>query len=274
MPKKLIDRAGTTYGRLTYVSFVGKNKFKQSLWSATCSCGTRVSEVQHGSAESCGCLLVERNHAPKPHSAEHCQKISIAKSAKTVERVCPMCLKAFIGTPTQRFCSVRPCQKAYFYVGNHRKKARATGAKSEPIAFWKVYDRDGGICQICFEVAPRELRGSQTDILAPELEHIIPLAKGGDHTYANVRLAHRGCNNEKADKMPEGVVQVYASPDTRTRVEKIRDATIAQFADETKRATHAAACRVAQAGRVHSQESKDRRALSMRLHFALLKALS
>jgi len=120
-----------------------------------------------------------------------------------------------------------------------------------------MYERDGGICQICFEAAPRELRGSQTNILAPEMEHVVPLARGGDHTYANVRLAHRGCNNEKSDTMPEGVVEPRTNPDPRTRVEKIRDATLAQWRDHDKRATLVAAFSRGQTGRKHSQESKD-----------------
>lgn len=224
MPKKL-DRIGTTYERLTFTRYVGRNKHKQSLWEARCTCGGMWTGVVSLDVQSCGCLLNERIHAPKPHSPEHCQKISEAKRIKDTEHVCPVCGKTFMGTKLQRFCSVRPCQKKYFDCGNHRKKARLHGGKIEAVAFWKVYERDGGTCQICFLPAPRELRGSQTDKLAPELEHIIPLIHGGDHTYANVRLAHRGCNNEKADSLPEGFVRTYVNPDPRTRIEKIREET-------------------------------------------------
>ena len=235
MPKKL-DRIGTTYERLTFTRYVGRNKHKQSLWEARCTCGGMWTGVVSLDVQSCGCLLNERIHAPKPHSPEHCQKISEAKRIKDTEHVCPVCGKTFMGTKLQRFCSVRPCQKKYFDCGNHRKKARLHGGKIEAVAFWKVYERDGGTCQICFLPAPRELRGSQTDKLAPELEHIIPLIHGGDHTYANVRLSHRGCNNKKADSLPEGFVQTYINPDPRTRVEKIRDAALDQWADPDKRA--------------------------------------
>lgn len=33
------------------------------------------------------------------------------------------------------------------------------------------------------------------------IDHIIPLSKGGTHTYNNVQLAHYICNSKKSDKI-------------------------------------------------------------------------
>ena len=38
--------------------------------------------------------------------------------------------------------------------------------------------------------------------LYPSLDHIIPMAKGGSHTWDNVQIAHRRCNSLKGDKLP------------------------------------------------------------------------
>ncbi|WP_210434349.1 HNH endonuclease [Virgibacillus sp. SK37] len=35
----------------------------------------------------------------------------------------------------------------------------------------------------------------------PSIEHVIPISKGGTHTWDNVKLAHRKCNNLKSDKV-------------------------------------------------------------------------
>lgn len=35
---------------------------------------------------------------------------------------------------------------------------------------------------------------------APELEHIIPLSRGGLHTFSNVACSCRKCNHAKGDK--------------------------------------------------------------------------
>ena len=34
---------------------------------------------------------------------------------------------------------------------------------------------------------------------APTVDHILPLAKGGTHTWDNVQLAHWSCNSDKSD---------------------------------------------------------------------------
>jgi HNH endonuclease len=60
----------------------------------------------------------------------------------------------------------------------------------------KVFDRDGWRCKNCRVRSPRYLRGT-SDLRAPELDHIIPLALGGDHDYDNVQLLCRKCNGAK-----------------------------------------------------------------------------
>jgi 5-methylcytosine-specific restriction endonuclease McrA len=35
---------------------------------------------------------------------------------------------------------------------------------------------------------------------APTVDHIIPLARGGSHTWDNVQLAHHLCNSLKGDR--------------------------------------------------------------------------
>lgn len=55
-----------------------------------------------------------------------------------------------------------------------------------------VFERDKGMCGICQE---------SVDPMSPwEVDHIIPIAKRGAHSYANVQLAHPRCNRKKAAK--------------------------------------------------------------------------
>jgi hypothetical protein len=54
-------------------------------------------------------------------------------------------------------------------------------------------------CHLCGELVPLGLRGT-TLPLAPELDHVVPLSRGGAHAKENVRLAHRKCNNLKGDR--------------------------------------------------------------------------
>lgn len=65
----------------------------------------------------------------------------------------------------------------------------------------KVMQRDHGICQICGKPVDLTSRiGGGVGRLYPTIDHIIPLSKGGGHTWDNVRLAHMVCNSIKCDK--------------------------------------------------------------------------
>jgi 5-methylcytosine-specific restriction endonuclease McrA len=70
-----------------------------------------------------------------------------------------------------------------------RRRARLREAFVEIIEPLRVWERDAGICGICGEAA---------DPADWHLDHIIPIAKGGEHSYANVCVTHPICNWRKA----------------------------------------------------------------------------
>ena len=75
--------------------------------------------------------------------------------------------------------------------------------KVESINEKRVFIRDGWVCQICHKKIKKALRGPHP--LSPSIDHIIPLGKGGTHTYKNVQSAHLGCNLKKnANVLPQG----------------------------------------------------------------------
>lgn len=99
-------------------------------------------------------------------------------------------------------------QKAYFEKRRQQKPelVRALGRRStakrraiEKSVFVEVVDprtvfkRDEGICGICRE--PVDIAS------AWEVDHVVPISKGGDHAYANVQLAHRSCNRSKGARV-------------------------------------------------------------------------
>jgi len=69
------------------------------------------------------------------------------------------------------------------------RRARDKGATVIELVYLDVlYIRDKGICQICGEPCMREVATS---------DHMIALCNGGEHSYANCRLAHSLCNSQK-----------------------------------------------------------------------------
>ena len=77
-------------------------------------------------------------------------------------------------------------------------RARKRGGEVEKFTDREIFDRDHWVCGICEEDIDRSL--SHPHPRSVSLDHIVPVAKGGGHTRANVRAAHLRCNQVKSDK--------------------------------------------------------------------------
>lgn len=112
---------------------------------------------------------------------------------------CAECGAAFV-RPSHRagrsvFCSAAHRQRAIRRNAKHRRRGRQRGG--EVIYRRKIYDRDGGRCHLCRKRIDWSLKSPHP--LSFTLDHVVPLAKGGRHEYANLASAHRQCNCEKSD---------------------------------------------------------------------------
>ena len=68
-------------------------------------------------------------------------------------------------------------------------RARKHGAaRVEKIDRQYVIARDKSICHIC---------GKRVPAGEIELDHLVPLSRGGDHTHDNVAVSHRVCNRRR-----------------------------------------------------------------------------
>jgi 5-methylcytosine-specific restriction endonuclease McrA len=93
----------------------------------------------------------------------------------------------------------RPCgEKEWNRLNKAKRRAAERGNKYESLSPYFVFKRDKWHCRCCGAHTPWSLRGS-IEPNAPELDHIIPLSKGGEHSYANTQLLCRKCNQEKSD---------------------------------------------------------------------------
>lgn len=79
-----------------------------------------------------------------------------------------------------------------------KRKAKLKAVWVESVNPTLVFQRDRWICQLCGCKTFRNQRGS-CNPRAPELDHIIPLSKGGEHSYLNTQCACRMCNADKSD---------------------------------------------------------------------------
>lgn len=124
------------------------------------------------------------------------------------DRPCDICGNKYTPvTPNQKYCSGECSKNATNdrrkrsgdWVGDHHeRRCRKVGVKFTPIAPKDIFERDGYLCHLC--LSPCDSTATWPDPLAPTLDHVIPLARGGGHTEENLRCAHWMCNQKKAAK--------------------------------------------------------------------------
>ena len=73
---------------------------------------------------------------------------------------------------------------------NHIKRAHKFGAEviDTSVNVHELFDRDEGICSLC---------GGRVYTKHVSMDHVIPLSRGGNHSWDNVKLAHNKCNKQK-----------------------------------------------------------------------------
>lgn len=126
-----------------------------------------------------------------------------AKRAATASSPCATCGGPLGCSLKRRYCSKECRDNGAVTRAVRRRVGRAymaarRGVESVQFDPLDVLERDGWRCQLCGIATPRRLRG-QSDARAPELDHIIPLSKGGPHTPWNTQCLCRRCNRSKSD---------------------------------------------------------------------------
>jgi 5-methylcytosine-specific restriction endonuclease McrA len=131
--------------------------------------------------------------------------VPVRLTGRTLYRVCTACGIPFTQASTtgrpSKFCS-ETCRDnvtaAARRVSSYRRKAKLAAVTVHDVDPFVVFTKANWKCQICGTPTPRGKRGSYDDD-APELDHIIPIAKGGLHSYENTQCACRKCNGQKSD---------------------------------------------------------------------------
>lgn len=110
-----------------------------------------------------------------------------------VQGPCTRCGTHFL-SPGGRYCS-KVCRSR---DRSDRRRAAGRDAKISRVRRYAIYARDNWTCYLCGY--PVDRTAVVPAIEAPVLDHVIPLASGGEHSEANLRTAHWLCNSIKADR--------------------------------------------------------------------------
>jgi hypothetical protein len=230
---RLIDLTGQRFSRLSVVARV-TNRGKDVAWLCLCDCGaeTRVlgGNLRSGRQVSCGCQKAERIAAYKHRPLRDLTGatfgrwrvcgLAVAKGrgrqwncececgAKAVvpagallagvTKSCGCLQRELVGARARTHGLSGTAQyRSLKEMVRRARKHRVAYEEVDPI---KVLNDGGWTCYICGTDTPRSLRGSRATN-APEVDHIVPLAKGGPHTYSNTACACRSCNMSKGARL-------------------------------------------------------------------------
>lgn len=177
------------YTKLHLVRCLGcGNKFL-TKWSNKETCST-----------VCGSLVSARRKTARVAETKTC-------------KVCGAVYSPLYGVKSKNYCSdecnsidLLENERKHRRIARSRRRALIRETAVERIDPVDVFIRDNWTCQSCGDPTPDWLRGTIDDS-APEMDHIIPLARGGTHTDDNVQCLCRVCNLMKSDMLPSEFIE-------------------------------------------------------------------
>lgn len=170
--------------------------------------GVKVGSCCKFHVNTCSiCGTVFSSHYPRKRCGEECdreheRRCSYQKGKRRKPRdvlVCKECGSEFMpeyGDKKRKYCSEVCLRRSMRRERKQRERARMRNARVETVNAVEVFSRDKWRCQLCKKKLKRSDRGTTKDS-APELDHIVPLSKGGEHSYRNTQCVCRRCNSEK-----------------------------------------------------------------------------
>jgi len=180
--------------------FKKKHGFKEGAY-----CRLYIGRCSH-----CGELFIRRKNTTRKFCSKECILANMRQEYKSKwvppkPFKCQWCGKLHqpkYGEHSTVYCSETCRQRArrmLYYTSNNsylRENAERNGEKFKAIT---VLLRDGWRCQLCGKKLNPKHRGTYRDD-APELDHVTPLSKGGEHSKRNTQCACRKCNLSKSNK--------------------------------------------------------------------------
>lgn len=178
---------------------------KHVVYEKECIICKRVFETTSKRKQICG-----KDSCRKGFACIKSREYSVAKhDTKWVS--CKQCGKKILidyGNKRRSYCSER-CEKRHKQnlnklTDNHKERLKKNKNEREKLLKMQFVDnvqldtlfkRDGGVCKICGMRVYEDIEKSNK--WAGTIDHIVPLIKGGEHSYKNCQLAHRICNSIK-----------------------------------------------------------------------------
>lgn len=144
---------------------------------------------------------------PNRHNQLFCKKQCRSKNLKLKQkglsgvkgdgRLCSWCGEKHNST-SKKYCGDACKAKALSLGRNSKRRARLNSVPRLNFDLIDVIKRDGTDCKYCGIKTTDSNRDMETHI---NIDHIIPLSKGGHHALYNAQILCRVCNTKKGNKI-------------------------------------------------------------------------
>lgn len=167
--------------------------------------------------KTCG-TVIERAPATIRYKNVECEVCKENKNAEVVRikalqrktelrkpKICKECGEVFYSEYSDKiYCSAKCKKKKNARGSGYRDRCRKYGVEyNAGITRKAVIERDGNVCKICGKTCnENDRRWGTLGPDFPTVDHIIPLAAGGAHSWNNVQCACASCNSYKRDLIP------------------------------------------------------------------------
>ena len=177
------------------------------------------------------------------------------KTESLITGKCVVCGKEFTTlNPLQKTCSKKCGRRWASRLQSHRLDGKIV---NNDITLEALYNRDSGVCYLCGckcnwddkTVTPEGF--TITGPTYPTIEHVLPLAMGGLHSWKNIRLACFKCNSIKGATVPEG----YEAEKESLYVPKGHRQEVTQYTKDGRLVQHYSS--TAEAGRITGLKPKQ-----------------
>jgi hypothetical protein len=168
----------------------------KACWTARACKSAAPVPLRKGQCKKCGCLIVIKstNHFYCSKCARVASKEQAYKNWRNKRLKQIKCKRCGVVVENHRYC-MKLCKKCV--DDDIRTTAIKNGDNIGPATRRKILEADGYKCQACKKKTNPKLHPNHS--LYPNLDHIVPLAKGGQHVMHNLQCLCRKCNMKKHD---------------------------------------------------------------------------
>ena len=165
------------------------------------------------------CQRCGNNYRANSIKSVHCDQcvLEIKKEQQAIRKLwdgkiiqCYECGQDFSMTSSRsKYCSLECLNRSMARVRELRKRTalKNNGKIDNSITLSKLINRYRNICKLCGLMCNGDdyIISEEGHFIVgktyPTIDHIIPISKGGTHTWNNVQLAHHYCNSIKSDNL-------------------------------------------------------------------------